>query len=334
MQYRTLGNSGVKVSTIALGAMNFGLNKDPEGSWIGKGLDEQASVEIVRFAYDQGVNFIDTADLYGRGISEEYVGKGVEGFRDEVVIATKVNAPMGPGINSKGLSAYHIKRACEGSLKRLKTDRIDLYQLHVNSFDVPHEETLKALEDLIREGKVIYIGCSNYKSWMITEALGIQRALGMDRFISCQPRYNLLCRDIELDVLPVCERHGLGILPWSPLAAGFLSGKYYRDQPPTSGRWSVHPYNKQFASLPAWHWDAIDKVRALAEAHSCEPAQVACAWLLSREAVSSVLGGANSKEQMASYIGAADVSLSAEEVNALDTVTEAPKGPWAPHLVK
>jgi len=332
MQYRTLGNSGIKVSTVALGAMNFGLNKDPGGAWIGKGLDEKDSVEIVRLAYDQGVNFIDTADLYGKGVSEEYVGKGVEGFRDEVVIATKVNAPMGPGINSKGLSAFHIKRACEGSLRRLQTDRIDLYQLHVNSFEVPHEETLKALEDLIREGKVIYVGCSNYKSWMITEALGIQRALGMDRFIACQPRYSLLCRDIEADVLPVCERHNLGILPWSPLAAGFLSGKYHRDQPPASGRWSVHPYNKQFASLPDWHWQTIDKVREIAAGHGCEPAQIACAWLLSRETVASVLGGANSKEQMTSYIGAADISLSAEEVAALDTVSEAPKGPWPPRL--
>jgi aryl-alcohol dehydrogenase-like predicted oxidoreductase len=165
---------------------------------------------------------------------------------------------------------------------------------------------------------------------MITEALGIQRALGMDRFISCQPRYNLLARDIERDVLPVCERHELGILPWSPLAAGFLSGKYRRGETPTSGRWSVHPYNKQFESLPDWHWDTVEKVEAIADERGCEPAQVACAWLLSRQAVSSVLGGANSKEQMASYIGAADIELTADEVAALDGLSEAPKGPWPP----
>ena len=333
MEYRNLGNSGVKVSVIAVGAMNFGLNKSKGGAWIGPGLDEQASVEIVRSAYEQGVNFIDTADLYQGGVSEEYVGKGVQGFRDEVVIATKVNAPTGPGVNSRGLSAYHIKRACEGSLKRLGTDRIDLYQLHCCSFEVPHEETLRALDDLIREGKVIYIGCSNYPAWMITEALGIQRLMNSDRFISAQPRYNLLDRSVETDILPVCERGGLGLLPWSPLSAGLLSGKYQRGQKPTSGRWSVHPYNRQFDRLEDWKWKTVEAVVEIAKAHGAEPAQVACAWLLSRKALSSVLGGANSVEQMKSYIGTADVKLTAEDVAKLDEVSEAPQNiAWRPTL--
>jgi len=336
MEYRNLGNSGVKVSTIAVGAMNFGLN--PGKAWIGPGLDEQQSVEILRYAYDQGVNFVDTADLYGSGVSETYVGIGIRDFRDHVVLATKVNAPMGPGPNDRGVSAFHIKRACEASLKRLQTDRIDLYQLHVASFDVPHEETLRALDDLVREGKVIYLGCSNYPAWMIAEAWGMCELHNWNHFISAQPLYNLRNRAIELDVLPVCERHGLGILPWSPLAAGLLSGKYRRGESPEDGRWSVYPYKDQFADLTDREWSIVEAVVEIARERVCEPAQVACAWLLSRKAVSSVLGGPNSLEQMKTYIGTAEVKLTAEEVARLDAVSEAPvdavPGPsWSPALV-
>ncbi len=337
MEYRNLGNSGVKVSVIALGSMNFGAN--PGKSWIGPGLSEEDSVAIVRSAHEQGVNFIDTADLYQRGVSEEYVGKGIQGFRDEIVLATKVNAPMGPGPNGGGLSAFHIKRACEASLKRLQTDRIDLYQLHTCTFSVPHEETLRALEDLVREGKVIYIGCSNYAAWMITEALGIQERHGWNKFVSVQPLYNLRNRAIELDVLPVAERHGLGILPWSPLAAGLLSCKYQRGVTPTEGRWSVYPYRDQFEKLTDQEWELLDTVTAIAKEREVKPAQVACAWLLSRKAVSSVLGGANSLEQMNDYIGTAAVTLTADEVARLDQVSQAPTsavpaGPaWKAQLV-
>jgi len=333
MEYRNLGNSGVKVSVIALGSMNFGPN--PSKAWIGPGLDEQQAVEITRYAFEQGVNFVDTADLYQSGVSEEFVGTAIADFRDEIVLATKVNAPMGPGPNDRGLSAFHIKRACEASLRRLKTNRIDLYQLHSASFEVPHDETLRALDDLVREGKVIYIGCSNYPAWMIAEALGLQQLMGWNRFITCQPRYNLLDRSIERDILPVCERHGLGILPWSPLAAGFLSGKYRKGQPPPEGsRWSVHPYDKRYAQVPERDWNVVETVVAMAEERGCEPAQVACAWLLSRRSLPSVLGGPNSLEQMKTYIGTADVTLSAEEVQRLDEVSEAPAGrPWPPKLV-
>ena len=331
MEYRKLGNSGLKVSVIALGAMNFGENKSKDNAWIGPGLNAEESEKIVKVAYENGVNFIDTADLYQSGVSEEYVGRGVRGFRDEVVIATKVNAPTGPGVNSRGLSAFHIKRACDYSLKRLDTDRIDLYQLHTQSFEVPHEETLRALDDLVREGKVIYVGCSNYDAWMITEALGIQKELG-SRFISAQPLYNLLDRKVERDILPVCERHGLGILPWSPLAAGLLTGKYEKGKPPASGRWSVHPYDKRFADIPDSHWNVVDILRELAGKHECEPAQIACAWLLSRKAVSSVLGGANSVQQMESYIKTAEIKLEKADVRRLDDALETPAGPWPPHL--
>jgi len=333
MQYRTLGDSGVKVSVIALGAMNFGPN--PSKAWIGPGIPEDEAVRITRFAFEQGVNFIDTADLYQQGVSETYVGTAIKDFRDEIVLATKVNAPMGPGPNDRGLSAFHITRACEASLRRMQTDRIDLYQLHSVSFEVPHEETLRALEDLVRDGKVIYIGCSNYPAWMIAEALGIQRMMGWSRFVSAQPRYNLLDRTIERDVLPVCERNGLGILPWSPLAAGFLSGKYHKGQPPPEGsRWSVHPYAQRYAQTPDSDWDVVEAVRAIASERGCEPAQVACAWLLSRKALASVLGGANSLDQMKTYIGAADVKLSADEVKRLDDLSNAPDGrPWPPKLV-
>lgn len=337
MEYRNLGKSGVKVSAIAVGAMNFGLN--PGGAWIGPGLNEEDSVAILRYAYEQGVNFVDTADLYGSGVSESYVGAGIKDFRDEIVLATKVNAPMGPGPNDRGLSAYHLKRACEGSLKRLQTDRIDLYQLHTATFDVPHEETLRALDDLIREGKVIYIGCSNYPAWMVAEARGLCELHNWNQFVSVQPLYNLRVRAVELDVLPVCERYGLGLLPWSPLAAGLLSGKYRRGETPTGGRWSVYPYKDQFANLSEQEWSIVETVVAIAQERGCEPAQVACAWLLSRQAVASVLGGANSLEQMKTYIGAADVKLTAEEVARLDEVSVAPRSavpagpPWPPKLV-
>jgi len=332
MEYRRLGESGVKVSVIALGAMNFGPN--PSKAWIGPGLTERDAIEITRVAFDMGVNFVDTADLYQRGVSEQYVGKAIEAFRDEIVLATKVNAPMGPGPNDGGLSAFHIKRACEASLERLRTDRIDLYQLHTASFAVPHDETLRALDDLVREGKVIYIGCSNYPAWMISEALGIQKLAGWNRFVSCQPRYNLLDRAVERDILPVCERHGLGILPWSPLSAGLLTGKYKRDTPPPQGtRWSVPPYCDRYEQIPDADWQTVETVAELAAERGCEPAQVACAWLLSRKAVASVLGGANSLGQMKAYIGAAEVTLTAEEVSRLDEVSQAPDGrPWPPEL--
>ncbi len=320
MEYRNLGTSGVKVSVIALGAMNFGPN--PSGNWIGKGTPKDEAIEITRYAVEQGVNFIDTADLYGGGVSEEYLGEALEGIREGVVLATKVNAPMGPGPNDKGLSAYHIKRACEGSLRRLRTDRIDLYQLHTASLEVPHEETLRALDDLVREGKVIYIGCSNYPGWKVAEAKGICDRMGWNHFVSVQPRYSLMYRGAELDILPVCDTYGLGLLPWSPLAAGLLSGKYSRSEKPADGtRWAGYPYNEQYESLTDVDWQIVEAVADIAAQRGVGSVQVACGWLLSRRAVSSVLGGARTVEQMKSYIAAADVTLTAEEVERLDTVS-------------
>jgi len=332
VEYRQLGQSGVKVSVIALGSMNFGPN--PKGDWIGPGVTEDDAVEITRAAFDLGVNFIDTADLYQHGVSEEYVGKAIEPIRDSVVLATKVNAAMGPGVNDRGISAYHIVRACEASLKRMRTDRIDLYQLHSCSYDVPHDETLEALDRLVRAGKVIYVGCSNYPAWMIAEAMGICRQSGLAKFVSAQPRYNLLTRDVERDVLPVCERYGLGLLPWSPLAAGLLSGKYAKGTPPPAGtRWSEFPYKDRYDAIPDTEWASVEAVVRIARARGAEPAQVACAWLLSRRAVSSVLGGARTLDQVKTYIGTADVTLTPEEVAELDAVS-APdfRPPWPPVL--
>ncbi len=322
MKYRRLGTSGVKVSVIALGAMNFGPN--PGGAWIGEGTCKDEAIRITRTAIDEGVNFIDTADLYQRGTSEEYLGEALEGVRDRVVLATKVNAPMGPGPNDRGLSAYHIKRACEDSLKRLRTDRIDLYQVHAVSYEVPHEETLRALDDLVREGKVIYIGCSNYPAWKIVEGVKLSEAHDWNGFVSVQPRYSLMYRGPELDVVPVCETYGLGILPWSPLAAGLLTGKYRRGSKPEPGsRWAGHPYDKQFEALTDADWTIVDALVEIAERRDVTPAQIACAWLLSRKAVSSVLGGARTVEQMLGYIGAADIDLTTEEVDRLDEVSAA-----------
>ena len=217
MKYRMLGRTGVMVSSLCLGTMNFG---DPTS--------ENESATIINRALDAGINFLDTANVYNGGESERIVGRALRenGQRDRVVLATKVYGVMGPGPNEQGVSRYHIVQACEDSLRRLQTDRIDLYQMHRPSLTVPIDETLRALDDLVRAGKVRYIGCSTYPAWMVMEALGISERYNLARYVSEQPPYNLLDRRVENELIPLCQKYGLAVLPWSPLAGGILAGRY------------------------------------------------------------------------------------------------------------
>jgi len=230
MEYRKLGNSGLKVSELGLGANNFGW-------WI----DEKRSKEVIYHAIDRGINFIDTADMYDRGTSEEIIGKALKGKRHNIIIATKFSSKMGDGPNDHGGSRYYIMKAIEASLRRLQTDYIDLYQMHNPDPETPIEETLRALNDLIQEGKVRYIGCSNFSAWQLTDALWTSRINNLNPFITIQTKYNLFERQIEQEIVPCCQAHGIGIIPWGPLAGGFLTGKYHPNEEPSKTTSSKMP---------------------------------------------------------------------------------------------
>ena len=237
MEYRALGSSGLKVPVLCLGAMTFG-EADDKSFMHQVGCDSKTSFEIMSRALERGVNFIDTADVYGQdGLSERIVGSwmGENKTRDKVVLATKFRFRMGEGPNATGASRYRIVRTVEDSLRRLNTDRIDLYQIHMQDIDTPEEETLRALDDLVRAGKVLYLGASNYAAYRLTNSQWISKTEHLHRFVALQMQYSLLVRDLEREHIPVCQQFGLGVLPWSPLAAGFLSGKYQRNQPPPAG---------------------------------------------------------------------------------------------------
>jgi len=319
MEYRKLGTSGLKVSTLCLGTMTFG--EADEGSFMHKvGCDEATSFAIMNRALDAGVNFFDTADVYGQdGLTERVIGKWFHeaGRRDEVVLATKFRFVMGKGPNRSGASRYRIVKTVEDSLRRLQTDRIDLYQIHMQDIDTPEEETLRALDDLVRQGKVLYIGCSNYAAYRLLESLWISKTQGLERFVSAQMQYSLLMRDIEREHVPVCRDHGVGILPWSPLGGGFLSGKYRKGEAPSDDSRLVQW--KDWARFDVErNWRILAAVDRVAEATGGNPAQVALAWLLRKPAVTSVIFGARSLEQLDDNLGAAELKLTDEQVTALD----------------
>jgi len=257
MQYRQLGRSGVRVSALCLGTMNFGASTD-----------EETSLRIVGQALEAGINFIDTADVYGRGVSEEIVGKGIErsGRRDDIVLATKAVAHMGKGPNDHGAGRYHLIRACEASLRRLKTDRIDLYQLHIVDLSTPLDEVLETLDILVRQGKILYTGTSKWPPTLIMEALGISDRCGLPRFITEQPPYNMVDRCVEKELVWMCIRQGIGIIPWGPLAYGILTGTYRKGQPFPEG----HRFSKAAADnnriTPA-ALEVVEQLLPLAEAH-------------------------------------------------------------------
>ncbi|WP_437724354.1 aldo/keto reductase [Sorangium sp. So ce861] len=320
MEYRSLGTSGLKVPVLCLGAMTFG--EADEKSFMHKvGCDEKTSFAIMSRALERGVSFIDTADVYGQdGLSERIVGAWMAETksRDRVVLATKFRFRMGEGPNSSGASRYRIVRTVEDSLRRLKTDRIDLYQIHMQDIETPEEETLRALDDLVRAGKVLYLGASNYAAYRLTDSQWISKTEHLHRFVALQMQYSLLVRDLEREHIPVCKQFGIGVLPWSPLASGFLSGKYVKDQPPPEGG-RLERWKQRFADYDNDRgWRTLDAVNAIAKEKQTTPAAVSLAWLLAKPTVTSVIFGARSLEQLDDNLKAADVKLSAEEVQKLD----------------
>ncbi len=320
MEYRVLGRSGLKVSVLTLGTMTFG-GKGPFAK-VGA-TDAEGARRMVDLCLDAGINFYDTADVYSNGLSEEIVGAAIEGRRDQLLIASKARFPMGEGPNDRGLSRHHLIQACEASLKRLGTDRIDLYQLHEWDGLTPLEETLEALRHLVDSGKVRYVGASNFSGWHLMKALGISERDRLPRFISQQIHYTLEAREAEQELVPITLDQGLGILVWSPLAGGLLSGKYRRGKPHPDGRllqeWKEPPIYDE----PRLY-DIVDALVAIGEARNVSPAQVALAWLLGRPGVTSVVIGARTEEQLKQNLGAGDLKLGAEERARLDKVSQRP----------
>jgi aryl-alcohol dehydrogenase-like predicted oxidoreductase len=320
MEHRRLGTSGLKVSSLCLGAMTFG-EADEKSFMHGVGTDEENAMAIMNRALELGIDFIDTADVYGQdGLSERVIGKWLERDkrRDEVVLATKFRFRMEKGENGIGASRHRIMRAAEASLRRLKTDRIDLYQIHMQDIDVPEEETLRALDDLVRQGKVLYLGASNYAAYRLMESLWISDVDRLERFVALQAQYSLLVRELEREHVPLCAKFGLGILPWSPLAAGFLTGKYRKNQPPPAGA-RLEKWKESYARYDEPRsWAIIDALDAVAAEQSADVGQVALAWLLAKPAVSSVIFGARSIAQLEDNAKAAELTLTAAQITKLD----------------
>ncbi|HEX8747725.1 MAG TPA: aldo/keto reductase [Pyrinomonadaceae bacterium] len=325
MKYRRLGNTGLKVSELCLGTMTFG-----EKFYNIAEVDQEGANRMVGRALDAGINFFDTADVYSYGESEELLGRAIASSgvrRDSVVIATKVRSAMSEAaqagttdVNNVGLSRQHIMAACEQSLKRLGTDYIDLYQVHGWDVVTPVEETLRALDDLVRQGKVRYLGCSNWSARHLMKALVLAGAHDWERFVSLQAYYSLVGRDLEHELLPLCVEEGLGVLPWSPLSGGFLTGKYRRDAPSPEGArrsgFNFPPIDE------ARGFDAVDALDEVAAARDATVAQVALAWLLAQPGVTSIIIGANKMSQLEDNLRSAGIELSPEEVARLNETTQ------------
>ena len=320
MKYRNLGGAGVKVSSLCLGAMTFG--EADEKSFMHKaGSDEQTAHAVLDRAVAGGINFVDTADVYGQdGLSERVLGNwfAARGNRDQIVLATKFRFTMGEGANRSGASRYRIVKCCEDSLRRLKTDRIDLYQIHMQDITVPEEETLRALDDLVSAGKVLYIGCSNYAAYRMMHSLWLAKTNSWARYVTLQAQYSLVVRDLEREHVPLCRQEGLGILPWSPLAGGFLTGKFERGKPPdASSRLGIKA--DRFARYDSErNWKIIDAVRAVANEVSSTPSAVSLAWLLAKPQVTSVIFGARTVEQLEDNLKGGELELSTKHVEVLD----------------
>ncbi len=320
MKYARLGNTGLIVSRLTMGTMTFGAGY---GS-IAK-VDQATADGMVARALDAGINFFDTADQYSDGQSEEILGKSLGRRRGEVVLATKVGLRMGANVLDAGLSARHIAAAAEASLWRLGTDYLDLLQLHIPDPHTPLDETLSALDDLVRQGLVRYVGFCNFPAWQAATALGIQSEKGYAPFVSAQMYYSLLGRDIEHEVVPLAKRAGLGIQPWSPLAGGFLSGKYTREKSGEAGdRRAAMNFPPVDVELG---YTVVDKLGEISQAHGATVAQTALAWTLSRPFITSVIVGASRASQLDDNLGAIDITLAPEELGALDELT-APTVPY------
>jgi aryl-alcohol dehydrogenase-like predicted oxidoreductase len=314
MEYRPLGRTGVRVSALCLGTMNFGTRTDLE-----------ASCDIIDRALDEGVNFIDTANLYGSGKSEEAVGRALkrDGKRARVVLATKVHFSMDDSDpNASGNTRRHILEQCEASLQRLQTDYIDLYQLHRAQPEVPIDETLRALDDLIRAGKVRYIGTSTFAGWQLVESFWVSKELALNRFVSEQPPYNLLDRRIERELIPMAQTFGIAVLPWSPLGGGLLTGKYKRGQPkPEDSRYHV---NRKASDIKnRWNervFDVVEGLEPIARSKRTSLPKFALAWVLAQPAVTSPIAGPRTMEQLEEYLDATTVKITAADREAVDQV--------------
>lgn len=314
MEYRKLGRTGVKVSPLCLGCMMFGGSTSAEDSYA-----------IIDRAIDAGINFLDTANVYSRGRSEEVTGEALKrnGKRDALVLATKVHGAMDDhDPNMQGNTRRHIIQQCDASLRRLQTDYIDLYQIHRPQSDVPIDETLRALDDLVRAGKVRYIGTSTYGAWQILESLWVAKELGLNRFVCEQPPYNILDRRIERELLPMCETYGIATIPWSPLAGGLLTGKYKRSETaPTGSRfgnldkhpWIAHRYHDGI-------FDVLEPLEALAAEKGCSPAQFSLAWCMHQRVVTSPIIGPRTMAQLEDNLGAPAVHVSDEDRDRIDEI--------------
>jgi aryl-alcohol dehydrogenase-like predicted oxidoreductase len=319
METRRMGRTGLKVSEICLGTMTFGFQ-----------CDEPTSIAIMDRAHDGGVDFFDTADVYPLGggaervgRTEEIVGRWLKGKRDRIVLATKAHGATGPGPNDRGGSRQHLVRAVEESLRRLQTDYIDLYQLHGYDSETPLDETLRALDDMVRSGKVRYIGCSNYRAWQLATALWTSDRLGTARFDCDQPRYNILYRDIELDLLPLCRAQGVGVIAYNPLAGGFLTGKYAKGEQPREGtRFTLGTAGRMYQ---ARYWreaqfDAVEGLKRYFSERDKSLTQVAVAWVLNRPGITAAIVGASRPDQLTDTLAATELHLEASEEEVLDEV--------------
>ncbi|MBA7630539.1 1-deoxyxylulose-5-phosphate synthase YajO [subsurface metagenome] len=312
MQYKKLGRTGLMVSEICLGTMTFGQQ-----------VGETEAINLMKNAMAAGVNFIDTADQYINGRAEEIVGKALKEERHAVVLATKVGAwQSGPGVNDIGLSRKHIMKAIEGSLRRLGTDYIDLYFAHRPDYNTPIDETLRALDDLVHQGKVRYIACSNFRAWQLCEALWVSDLRNLARFDCIQSPYNLITRDIEYELLPLCIDKGVGVTVYNPLAGGLLTGKYDPNKPPSEGRFTVERlgpmYSERYWSAP--NFEAVAQLKKIAREHGRNLPQFALAWILNNKAITSIVLGTSSIKQLEENLGATDIKLSEEESTACDNV--------------
>ncbi len=319
MKMRFLGKSGIRVSELCFGTMTFGGRGDFFKA-VGQ-VDQNEANTMVAMALDAGINFFDTADVYSQGLSEEICGKALGDRRKNVILATKVRARTGPGPNDVGLSRHHILEECDASLKRLGTDYIDLYQVH--SFDpiTPLEETLRTLDDLVRQGKVRYIGCSNFAAWQLMKALAVSEKYGWERFISLQAFYSLLARELENELVPLCLDQGMGILVWGPLSWGFLTGKYRRGQPrPKDSRIT------KLESIPLVFdeekgFDVVDELDLISKEHKVTVPQAAINYLLRKPGITSVIIGARTRQQLADNLKATDWEMTSSEMARLDQIT-------------
>jgi aryl-alcohol dehydrogenase-like predicted oxidoreductase len=313
MQYRKLGRTGLKVSRICLGTMTFGSQ-----------VEEAAAIGIIKSAMGAGVNFFDTADQYINGRSEEIVGKALKGERHSVVLATKIGAwQSGPSVNDIGASRKHIMKGVEDSLRRLGTDYIDLYYVHRPDYDTPIEETLRAMDDLIHQGKVRYIACSNFRAWQLAKALSVSELHNLARFECVQPPYNLLTRDLEYELLPFCESEEVGVCVYNPLAAGLLTGKHDAKKPPAEGgRFTQERLGPMYLER-YWsdiNFNAIERLKQVAEEHGHNMAQFALAWVLNQPAITAAACGISSAKQLEINAAAVEIALSQEELAACDEV--------------